>query len=67
MTDPDLFCPFEEDYCPDEILLKIVKLSAINEVGKYDQDFLFHTIGRVSKRFNKMAHDASFWKSGRLI
>ena len=67
MSDTDRLGPFEGHHCPDEILLMIVKLSSQKHCGEYDQDFLYHTIGRVSKQFNKMAHDVTLWKSGRLM
>ena len=60
------FQPFERSVCPDEILLRIVKLSALKDNGECDQDFLFHTIGRISKRFKKIAQDKSLWKSGNM-
>ena len=67
MSDPVTFRPFDECHCPDEILLMIIKASALKQSGKYDYDFLYYTIMRVSKRFNRLAHDSSLWRSGRVI
>ena len=67
MSDPVTFRPFNDYHCPDEILLMIIKASALKQNGKYDFDFLYNTIMRVSKRFNKLAHDSSLWRSGRIV
>ena len=56
---------------PDELILKIVKLSAASE-GRgegaiYDHNFILNIIGKISTRFKRISADSSLWKGSIAI
>ena len=56
------------DSLPDEVLLKIVKMSAFfGEGWTHDHDFLADVLSKVSVRFRRLVTDNSLWKGYVVI
>ena len=51
---------------PEELILKIVQLSA-SEGGVYNHNFILNVIGNISSRFRRISTDSSLWRGSITI
>ena len=54
------------NYLPEELILKIVQLSAF-EGGVYNHNFILNVVGNISSRFRRISSDSSLWRGSVTI